>query len=264
MKSLLTNDEIENICTLYRSGLSSIKISKIYKRSPQGIRYVLGKNKIILRESCDAGRKYSLNENYFTIIDTIDKAYFLGLLFADGCNTGRGVKLDLQMKDKKIIEKFVRYINYGGVIYSTKRKSGYSDNCEMSSLIISSKKISFDLTRHGCVERKTNFCDFPNINKIFYNHFIRGVFDGDGGIYINKKGQRKIHFTGNILLIEKINSIISENCKIKKSKLYFYKKSKKNIVSIEFHGNRQSENIYSFLYEDCNDLFLLRKKLKFF
>ena len=29
-------------------------------------------------------RKYKVNENYFDIIDTEDKAYFLGLLFADG------------------------------------------------------------------------------------------------------------------------------------------------------------------------------------
>jgi hypothetical protein len=262
MKSLLTNDEIENICTLYKSGLSSIKISKIYKRSPQGIRYILGKNKVILRENCDAGRKYSLNENYFTIIDTIDKAYFLGLLFADGCNTGRGVKLDLQVKDKEIIEKFVKYINYGGVIYSTKRKSGYLDNCEMSSLVISSKKISHDLTDHGCIERKTNFCDFPNIDKIFYNHFIRGVFDGDGGVYIDKRNQKRIHFTGNDILIEKINDIISKNCLVKKSKIYFYKKCKKNIISITFSGNKNCEKIKNFLYKNCGDIFLSRKRDK--
>ena len=51
-------------------------------------------------------RIYTLNENYFEQIDTQEKAYFLGFLWADGCNCNGVIHLVLQEKDKYILEKF--------------------------------------------------------------------------------------------------------------------------------------------------------------
>lgn len=53
-------------------------------------------------------RKYSLNEEYFDVIDNQNKAYYLGLLYADGCNNVQryAIHLDLQIDDREIIEKF--------------------------------------------------------------------------------------------------------------------------------------------------------------
>lgn len=53
-------------------------------------------------------RKYTLDEHYFDIIDTQDKAYYLGLLFSDGCNNicRYAVRIGLQERDKEILEKF--------------------------------------------------------------------------------------------------------------------------------------------------------------
>ena len=39
--------------------------------------------------------KYLLNENYFENFETEDKIYLLGLLFADGCNTGSNINIGL-------------------------------------------------------------------------------------------------------------------------------------------------------------------------
>ena len=53
---------------------------------------------------------YGINEDYFDVIDSEDKAYFLGLLFADGCNIRCGgkhiVRIRLQEKDKYILDRF--------------------------------------------------------------------------------------------------------------------------------------------------------------
>ena len=54
---------------------------------------------------------YNFNHNYFEKIDSPDKAYFLGLLAADGCVYRRKngsksqamIKLTLQEKDKDIL-----------------------------------------------------------------------------------------------------------------------------------------------------------------
>ena len=52
-------------------------------------------------------RKYNIDETFFDVIDTEEKAYFLGLLYADGCNaTNRNaVILSLKEDDKEILEK---------------------------------------------------------------------------------------------------------------------------------------------------------------
>ena len=49
-------------------------------------------------------RKYDVDDAYFDIIDTQDKAYFLGLLYADGCNyENQGViKIDIIQDDKEL------------------------------------------------------------------------------------------------------------------------------------------------------------------
>ena len=52
-------------------------------------------------------RKYTLNKNYFDIIDSFDKAYFLGYLMDDGYNSeDRGViEVSCSIKDKNDEEK---------------------------------------------------------------------------------------------------------------------------------------------------------------
>jgi hypothetical protein len=37
-------------------------------------------------------RKYALDESFFDIIDSEAKSYFLGLLFADGCNMTKDIE----------------------------------------------------------------------------------------------------------------------------------------------------------------------------
>ena len=51
-------------------------------------------------------RKYEFDFNYFENIDTEEKAYWLGFLYADGCVTPNTVRVELQASDKKHIEKF--------------------------------------------------------------------------------------------------------------------------------------------------------------
>lgn len=54
--------------------------------------------------------KHYYDENYFNVVDTKEKAYFLGLLYADGCNvnhpTTGELSITLQEEDSYILEKF--------------------------------------------------------------------------------------------------------------------------------------------------------------
>jgi len=60
----------------------------------------------IQKSVSQAQRKYSLNENYFDEIDTSNKAYILGFLYADGYNNriNNTVVLSLFKQDREILE----------------------------------------------------------------------------------------------------------------------------------------------------------------
>lgn len=60
--------------------------------------------------------KYNINKDYFRIIDSNEKPYFLGLMYADGYVSERSIVLSLQEGDKLILEKFKKSIEYNGPI----------------------------------------------------------------------------------------------------------------------------------------------------
>ena len=138
-------------------------------------------------------RTYSLNEEYFDFIDTQDKAYYLGLLFADGCNNvpRNSIHLDLQIDDKEIIEKFKLDIGSNRPLRIINKKDTQIGNRIVKAdnikpqvcLELSSKHLSESLEKHGMVKNKSLVLDFPKISESLYSHFIRGYFDGDGSFY---------------------------------------------------------------------------------
>ena len=89
-------------------------------------------------------RKKTYNENYFETIDSEDKAYFLGFIFADGCVTNDPKKyryqltLKLHSKDVGILEKFIKSIDGEMNIWKNKKRQ----TCE---IFLSGKKIINDL-----------------------------------------------------------------------------------------------------------------------
>jgi transposase len=82
-KEITYEDEL-NIIELYESGKSSVEIGNMY-----GVHYTRI-TKILENHGIDrnyaSNRKYKLNETYFDNINTPNKAYILGFLYADGSN----------------------------------------------------------------------------------------------------------------------------------------------------------------------------------
>jgi hypothetical protein len=126
-KLFTTEDEINLIKKYYYiDNLSSIDISKILKCSHNTIVRVLIRNGCILRpKSKHTNLKYSINENYFKIIDTQKKAYFLGLLYSDGtlCLKDKLVAISLSEKDGYIIDEFIKDIKFTGILRIVKSKN---------------------------------------------------------------------------------------------------------------------------------------------
>lgn len=73
----------ERICKDYSLNQFSIRgLSKKFNLCTAKIKKILNKNNITLKGNKIS--KYSLNENFFEIIDSKEKAYILGFLYADG------------------------------------------------------------------------------------------------------------------------------------------------------------------------------------
>lgn len=186
--------EVSNIIDMYLKEKSLLPISKKYNAHYTIISNILKSNNIKVERFRGGGkhktRKYTLNENYFDTIDTEDKAYFLGLLYADGCNKNTRVTITLQEKDKNILDVFNKFLNHNKPLYIEKKSEQNPNWQDAYMLTISSKHLSDKLMELGCTNKKSLILKFPTekqVPKNLWKHFIRGYFDGDGSINFNSK-----------------------------------------------------------------------------
>lgn len=252
------------IITKYSNNITIKELSEIYSVKRETIKNVLKFNNIKLKGH---NRKYDFNQHYFDKIDSPDKAYFLGLIITDGYNTGYGLEIGLQKEDKYILEKFKNIINYKGELNLVERNKKNPKLSDLYRLRLSSLHLSNSLSNLGVIRKKSHHTYFPDIPEEFHSHFIRGCLDGDGSIFSNKKGSNllKVAFIGNDLLVKSIQKILIEKCDLRETKLYYPKKGYKTdrICIFSFGGNFSVQKIGNYIYKDCGDLYLTRKKKYF-
>jgi len=144
--------------------------------------------------------KYHYNKDFFETIDTEEKAYWLGFMYADGwvCvqktetgNVRQGeLGIQLQQSDSDHLRKFVKSIDGNIPVFLGDTICAISGNPAKFCLIrIYCTKMVEDLIKNGCIERKSKCIEFPTLREDLVRHFIRGFFDGDGCVCENK--QRK-------------------------------------------------------------------------
>ena len=132
------------------------------------------------------GFALSINESYFDKIDSPEKAYWLGFLYADGCilydKNLLPRKVTFALKDKEPVENFRSAISSSHKLsyYSIfdKRTSKFYDRYGIQ--IYCSKFVS-GIVQFGYKKKSDYSVAFPDIDESLYSHFIRGLFDGDGG-----------------------------------------------------------------------------------
>lgn len=259
------------------------EIVELYTKKGHSINFIVGKlklgvwsiktalqrNNVVLKNYKQFWRRrfilndseliYGCNENFFETIDTEAKAYFLGLLVADGNISNNRIVLKLQEGDRAIIEEFGRRINFVGNLFFVKALKPEHSN--QISLVTFSKKMTTDLAKLGVIPNKWDKTYFPNIPKKLYHHFIRGVFDGDGSIF-SYKGYYIFNIAGNKTLISQIQEILIKKCSLNKNKLGDHKQPGGTVLVI-YGGNVQVKRIRDWLYKDAT-IYLERKHEKFF
>ena len=194
-----TKDFTEQITSMFINGIKIKKIGIELGFHTDSIRKFLKRNQFKTPNRNEGNRKYEVNHNFFNKIDTEEKAYILGFLYADGyVSTKRNlIGLTLQESDIEIITKINKIIHKDKpLVFINTKKYHPGKNWQNSlRMEIASKQMTNDLVRLGCIPNKTYFLKFPAyeiIPEFLFHHFIRGFFDGDGCISISYR--KKFYF----------------------------------------------------------------------
>ena len=144
-----------------------------------------------------------VKHDYFDHIDSERKAYFLGLIYADGCiNTSKNgrqmyLTISLQIQDKYLLDELCKDImptRTVKVYHPPAIKSrGWQERAVFK---VSSDKICNAIVTQGCGPNKSRLgMQCMLIPSKYWSHFVRGFFDGDGCIYIHEPKYKYVRKT---------------------------------------------------------------------
>lgn len=186
-----------------------------------------------------------LCESYFSVVDTPEKSYWLGFLAADGSVSDspgkRLLSVGLARKDAVHLERLKTVLNSDKRLYFSEKDV---------RLQVCSKRLVVDLIKHGVVPRKSLILRPPPINIEFISHWIRGYFDGDGSVYVDKLGNLR----GDVVGTNSVVRFIKTHCDV------FTGPTKKgNCWEIRFSGNKKANKLATYLYNSAT-IYLARKR----
>src|SRR3990167_8104715 len=142
--------------------------------------------------TAERSQKYTANYNFFDNINNPKNAYCLGLWCADGCVHDKNHLISIEMIDLDIIEKVKKCLGYTGLIEIRNLSKGKTTYY----LRITSLKLHQNLIKWGCLPHKSYCLEFPKVGDAearvlphhLMDHWIRGIFDGDGCLFKCKNG----------------------------------------------------------------------------
>lgn len=149
--------------------------------------------------------------DYMSMSDEL-RYYLLGLILTDGCisqQSGKQERMTLRTSDKQLAEDLHPIICPERKLYANKP---YKEEHNVSYALISTNESSISaLKSYGVVADKTYTIQYPDIPKEHIHHFIRGLFDGDGSLYLNKvKGKDYKHVSFTTASIDFANGLKQE------------------------------------------------------
>ena len=192
--------------------------------------------------------------------DTIN-AYIFGIIMSDGClsRTGRNKTawtVRIGLNDYEMIEQLYKYMCVGSKIFQCGKQY---------TLRYRNKEAIEFLMRYGLEPRKSLTLKFPSLPREVLPSFIRGYFDGDGSIILQKtiyNTYAQVTFTcGSLEFLTELQKTLLEVFNIK-SQIYDGGHLDSHAMSLRITKRSEIDKFYSVIYKDA-DLYLERKYLKF-
>lgn len=260
-----SQDEIMQMYDMYCNRITTDEIGLQYNISRDSVYNLFERCNLQIREFADSRREYDLNVHYFDQIDTPNKAYILGLLYADGCNKRSKYQIDLSLQecDKHILEDISKEIETDkplGFVPLQSKNPRYKNQYRMT---ITNKHISDVLDALGLVNAKSLILEFPEwLDESLYSHFVRGYFDGDGCLYLGgSKSSPEISMVSTIMFLEKVQEILNNELCVD-MQLKTQKKYKPVTKVGKITGKEKILKFLNWIYRDA-DLKLNRKYEKY-
>lgn len=216
--------------------------------------------------------RYNYNKDYFEVIDSEERAYWLGFLQADGCITrfykndelrSMSLEITLAEQDKEHLEKFNQCLE-SNVPIREKIVKLAGKEYKAYRLVINRTKMCYDLINLGCTPQKTYTLTFPTENqvaKVYLRDFLRGFFDGDGCIstsLMNGKPHIVTKITGmHDMLISISEYLSSEKVVCTKPSLH-QDKRRKLVYDLAIYGTDTNYDFLTYLYDNAS-MYLDRK-----
>ena len=132
----------------------------------------------------------------FDIINTEEKAYWLGFIYADGYvgSKTHDFEIALNMKDVEHLHKFNKFVKATDDLVKIDLKNK-RNRCRWS---VSNSHFWESLNKLGVVPKKSLILTFPDetiLPKELIIHFIRGYVDGDGCIMTEETSVNKLQLS---------------------------------------------------------------------
>ena len=200
-------------------------------------------------------RKYYFDNNIFSKIDTAEKAYWIGFLYADGyvCSKRKVFGVALKESDRAHLVKFCDFIkinSYDCIRYSDKTRS-YKVELNDTEIYSQLKEIGFN-SQKSYDNDDSIFYKIPNDLKKF---FILGLIDGDGYVSVSEGTQKNLVgiVSNNNKMLEAVSTFL---CEIFKDKTFV------KVINYDYPRIRLSRakayKVMTYLYENA-PVFLERK-----
>jgi intein-encoded DNA endonuclease-like protein len=209
-----------------------------------------------------------------------EMAYVLGFLYADGCiinasKSSRTNYIEFSSNDKDLLYDIKRVLQSDHPIHFIPRKKKRYANgkvyvsSESFVLRIGSKRMFNDLKKIGLIPNKSKIIRFPDVPKKYLDHFIRGYFDGDGCVHIQKVAKEK-----NSVIFKRLSLIFTSgsNDFLKDLSLNLKKFIELNQNNIYYshrayqlrYSTLDSIELFKFLYKNASKGTYLKRKVRIF
>lgn len=250
-----------------------IKEFQIPTRSKSSARKLaLGRRKIYFEKE-DHGIKHTVihERQHFDISFfsswSSEMAWVLGLIYSDGNILYEGIsnqyRISISQKEPEILEKAkVLMKSNAKLIFRPKIKYPNTVAGELYKLEIRSKKVFTDLTKIGLKPIKSLDLEFPKIPSGFGRHFIRGLWDGDGSVYVSQKKLIEASYISGSLIF--IKGMLKELYREGFPERTIHSTKRKNVsYSFKFFGT-QCKKLYHYLYDGVPKSMCLERKREVF
>jgi hypothetical protein len=215
------------------------------------------------------GIKFKSNQEFFQKWNPT-MSYVLGFWYADGSVDFspqiRGHYIRVGSTDKEVITYIKRALDSQHAIYTLLRPGRKT----FYLLQIGSKGMFNDLQQLGVVERKANIITFPEVPKELLNDFIRGYFDGDGCVSIEKTntGSYKrlitVFTSGSKIFLQQLQTILILEANVTHKKISITRNTTASTAYQLRYSTRESLKLFYFLYTLKQSEFFLTRKYKVF